>query len=239
MRPTLLLSPRYTDDARLVRQAALEAGWNVVRMGRWGLPDPVPPGPHVVYGETLLGRLLGEALGIGMPDPEPGWLPGLPLEWRRRVVRQITVAEARRIPGEIFVKPVEDKTFRAGLFASGAEIPAEIDGAEPALVAEPVRWRWECRCFVKAGAVRACARYSGEDAPFQAEMASELAAVVAAGSAVPRGVVIDVGWIEGRGLAVVESNPAWASGIYGCHPPDVLPVIAAACEVEWEPPPEG
>lgn len=235
MTPSLLLSPRYTDDARLVRQAALEAGWRVVRPGKWGLPDPLPPAPHVVYGETLLGRLLADALGLVMPDPDPGWLPGLPLEWRRRIIHQMTLGEARRLTGSFFLKPVEDKTFRAGVVPSGADIPADIADTEQVFIAEPVEWLWECRCFLKDGVVRATSRYEGEDAPHQQEMAAELAAVVAAASDLPRGIVIDVGWIKDRGLAVVESNPAWASGIYGCHPPDVLPVIAAACGLDWEP----
>src|SRR5262249_19037354 len=46
---------------------------------------------------------------------------------------------------------------------------------------------------------------------------------------VPPAVVIDIGIIEGRGWAVVEANPSWASGIYGCDPHEVLAVIARAC----------
>lgn len=45
----------------------------------------------------------------------------------------------------------------------------------------------------------------------------------------PLGVVLDVGVIEGRGWAVVEANAAWGSGIYGCDPAAILPVLARAC----------
>ena len=45
----------------------------------------------------------------------------------------------------------------------------------------------------------------------------------------PPGVVVDIGKIKGHGWAVVEANPAWSSGIYGCDPSLVLPVVASAC----------
>ncbi|MBE9102591.1 ATP-grasp domain-containing protein [Vacuolonema iberomarrocanum] len=61
---------------------------------------------------------------------------------------------------------------------------------------------------------------------------------------IPPEVVIDVGIIAGVGWAVIESNPAWASGIYGCDPHKVLDVLQRACipchsitatESEWLP----
>lgn len=45
----------------------------------------------------------------------------------------------------------------------------------------------------------------------------------------PPAIVIDVGEIAGRGWAVVEANPAWASGICGVDPRVVLPVLRRAC----------
>jgi len=60
--------------------------------------------------------------------------------------------------------------------------------------------------------------------------------------ALPPGVVVDVGRIEGRGWAVVEANAAWAPGICGCDPGGVLQVIgrttlsadrAATVESRW------
>ncbi|HNB74240.1 MAG TPA: hypothetical protein PLS70_24185 [Acidobacteriota bacterium] len=41
-------------------------------------------------------------------------------------------------------------------------------------------------------------------------------------------MVIDVGVISGKGWAVVEANAAFGSGIYGCDPAQVLPVLAEA-----------
>jgi hypothetical protein len=47
--------------------------------------------------------------------------------------------------------------------------------------------------------------------------------------ALPPAVVLDIGVIESKGWAVVEADPAWASGIYGCDPARVISVIARAC----------
>lgn len=40
---------------------------------------------------------------------------------------------------------------------------------------------------------------------------------------------LDVCTTADRGWIVLECNPCWGSGIYGCDPHRVLPVIARAC----------
>jgi hypothetical protein len=42
-------------------------------------------------------------------------------------------------------------------------------------------------------------------------------------------LVNHVGLITGRGWAIVEGNAAWGSGLYGCDPASVLPVVRRAC----------
>ena len=44
----------------------------------------------------------------------------------------------------------------------------------------------------------------------------------------PPAIVLDVGLIAGQGWAVIETNPAFASGIYGCDPDAVLRVLRRA-----------
>ena len=45
---------------------------------------------------------------------------------------------------------------------------------------------------------------------------------------VPEAVVIDVGVIANHGWAVIESNAAFAAGIYGCDAEKVLPLLLRA-----------
>ena len=44
----------------------------------------------------------------------------------------------------------------------------------------------------------------------------------------PPAVVVDVGLLADGGWAVVEANPAWGSGLYGCDADAVLPVVRRA-----------
>ena len=44
----------------------------------------------------------------------------------------------------------------------------------------------------------------------------------------PRTVVVDVGFIGGRGWAVIEFNAAWGAGLNGCDAEKVLPAIVSA-----------
>ena len=37
--PTLILSPRYSDDSIRLRRAALALGWDVARLASWYWPD--------------------------------------------------------------------------------------------------------------------------------------------------------------------------------------------------------
>jgi ATP-grasp domain-containing protein len=46
----------------------------------------------------------------------------------------------------------------------------------------------------------------------------------------PRTVVVDVGFIDGRGWAVIEFNAAWGAGVNGCDPDKFLSAIAVASE---------
>jgi hypothetical protein len=45
----------------------------------------------------------------------------------------------------------------------------------------------------------------------------------------PPAIVLDVARVRGGGWVVIEVNPCWASGVYGCDPEAVLEVIRRAC----------
>ena len=55
----------------------------------------------------------------------------------------------------------------------------------------------------------------------------------------PPAVVLDIGLIENRGWAVIEMNPAWGSGIYGCDPKRILSVLQRATVSEGCPLSDG
>ena len=241
--PTLVLPPRYTTDTIAVARAAAVAGWHVERLSSWRVPDWLR-GQHVaVYGEPLFAAVIAGDLGVALLEPPFNWLPNLPAVYRRRDVRLATLAEARQLRAPAFVKPADDKCFPPAVISSGEILPNEtvLPGSTPVLIAEPVRWEVEFRCFVLDRAVVTLSPYlrAGElaEAPDgswtddRAEAAGEFARSVVADDTVelPPAVVVDVGIIEGSGWAVVESNAAWGSGIYGCDPAAVLSVVRRAC----------
>lgn len=233
---TLYLSPRYSADSRIMSDAAHAAGWNVVRLPKWEIPSEPPVGQPVVYGETLFARFMAEQLQFQLNDPPHDWLPALPYELRKRDVFRMTAGEARNYTKPAFIKPVDDKTFRAQVMTSGAELPDYLDANEVLLVAEPVYWEVEYRFFLLDGKALSGSVYcrdgelsdvSGSDEEFrEAQSFAEAAA-----TNLPRGVVVDTGRIRDRGWAVVEANPAWGAGIYHCDPEKILPAIAAACSM--------
>src|SRR5439155_19951111 len=102
-----------------------------------------------------------------------------------------TLGEARGMLGPAFFKPGDEKCFPAGVYASGREIPsAELLAPEtPVLVAEPVTWRVEYRCFVRERRVEAMSPYlrcgqlaRAEDGSWAAGRAEAGAAAAFAGS---------------------------------------------------------
>lgn len=233
MQPTLFLSPKFSPDSRVLQAAALAKGWNVNRLHRWTAPE-FTGGKCCVYGETLFARFIAEHLKLQLLDPPHDWLPALPEEFRKRKVDHMTVSEARKIAHRSFIKPVDDKTFKAQVFDSGSELPSHLEESEFVLVAEPLKWVVEYRFFLLNGKALTGSVYSrnGEldetpGSPGDFEIAQKLAETVAGD--LPAGVVVDVGIIDERGWAVVEANPAWGSGIYQCDPEKVLYVVAASC----------
>lgn len=238
--PTLILTPRFTEDSQALWRAAGRLGWGVERLATWRVPEElrsvVEP---VLYLEALFGPTLAAEFGLKLLEPSVDWLPRLPREFRLRDISLHTLREARRLTTPMFVKPPNDKSFPARVYA-GAELPQACDDESPVLVAEAVEWEKKFRCFVLDREPRTISIYlrdggvqrENEFRSTDAELADALGFVrhVLADPRIefPRAVVIDVGVIAGRGWAVVEQNAAWGSGIYGCAPREVLEVLRYA-----------
>ncbi|WNG48787.1 DUF4343 domain-containing protein [Archangium minus] len=236
--PVLLLSPRFSPDSIALATEASRLSWRVHRLHDRRPSSRLAEEELVFYGESLLADTIGKALGLALLEPSADALPRLPAEFVRRDVRFTTLGAAR---GELFprfVKPADEKQFRAAVYNSSEALPGSevLEDSLPVLTAEPVRWLDEYRCFVLDGQVVTASPYAwmGEKeehshAAFELEGARAFAMeVLARGGDFPPAVVLDVGRIEGRGWAVVEMNPAWSSGLYACDPAGVLRVLERA-----------
>jgi hypothetical protein len=243
--PTLVLPPRDTDDAQAIQTAAQAVGWYVERLPTWRVPPGLRDQDLVLYGEPLFIDVVTPTLEVAVLETPWDWLALLPEEFRRRAITFTTLGEAARHASAVFVKPTEDKCFPAQVYSSGAALAAAtvaLPATTPVLVAEPVAWEIEFRCFVLERQVMACAPYLREGdplrdehgtwpatAPESAEAVAYATAVLAASSVpLPAAIVLDVGKLRGQGWAVVEANGAWGAGLYGCDPAHVLPVLARA-----------
>lgn len=241
---TLVLSHRYSADSNALFAAALAAGWDVERLHSFRCPEGLVDREPVFYGETLLADAVAAELGVVLLEPSDDFLPRLPLIHRRREIRLTTLAEACALGDRAFIKPTDEKVFPARVYASGAKVNPDpvLSGDLPVLVSEPVVFEVEYRAFVIERGLGALSPYirggdiarsaSGEWEADRAEVEEARAAIDAVlrdpAVEMPPAVVIDVGHMSGRGWGVVEANAAWASGLCGCDPSRVLPVLRRA-----------
>lgn len=238
--PTLILTPRFTEDTQALWQAAVRLGWQVERLSSWRIPDHIKGiAEPVLYSEALFGPTLGEQIGLLLANPPEDWLVQLPFEYRKRNIILTTLGEARAHPGPAFIKPPNDKSFPASVY-SGSELPQEYEDAMSVLISDVVHWDSEFRCFILDRQLMTFSLYA-RDGELQREQgfayveaeAVELADFVSRllgdeRVPLPRATVVDVGVIKGKGWAVVEQNAAWGAGIYGCDPDCCLEVIRHA-----------
>ncbi len=253
--PVLLLPPRYTSDSTALWSAAISEGWHVERLLNWRVPDRLVGHEAVLYGEHLFADVVADALSLALIEAPFGWLAGLPERYLLRKVDFTTLGEARERPGPAFMKPADDKCFPARVYSSGAELPWDssvLPDDTPVLISEPVQWTVEYRCFVLDRKVETYSPYAREGGtaevsdgswptePSERDHALKFAQQLLTDPTVevPPAFVMDVGEIRGRGWAVIEANPAWGAGIYGCDPKAVLRVISRACLSAFQVQPE-
>jgi hypothetical protein len=165
--PTLVLSPRHTDDSQALWRVAIARGWDVHRLPAWRIGDDLlDANEPFLYVEALFGPTLADELGVRLLDPPEDWLCMLPERYGRREVRLSTLGEARRLSVPTFVKPPNDKSFPAAVYGSG-ELPAAFDPEMKVLISEPVAFASEFRCFVLDRRIRTFSLYArqGESMP--------------------------------------------------------------------------
>lgn len=181
-----------------------------------------------VYGPDTFCLVLQQKIGFHLVSPSDELILRVPANLvRRRIVGQ-TLESLQDGQFPAFIKPVVPKQFRAQVHSSVSSVWKECTGLKPAtavLVSEPVKFTAEVRAFVLEGRVLDAAIYEGEAS--LAEAIEAVSALVRA-MTLPQVFVVDVGFIESGGWAVVEFNAAWGAGLNGCSAEKVLPAVLAA-----------
>ena len=238
----LVLSPRLSDDSCRVERAASRAGVSTLRLSGWRLPAEVVGDPDIdgLYAEPLFADVVAEPLGLALLEAPLDWLVRCPPALRRRSVRAMTLAQARRdVTAPAFVKALDDKSVPPQVYRCGAELPDEslVDGSVPVLVQGVLDIVAEYRLWCLDGVVMTGSRYAvrgrlaeqplhGPEA--QAALTFGAQALAAVGETLPSAAVLDVGVVGDGSWVVVEVNAAWASGLYEADDHRALTVIRAS-----------
>ncbi|GAA0702150.1 hypothetical protein GCM10010193_66190 [Kitasatospora atroaurantiaca] len=236
----LLLAPRINETGLQLLTAARRRGLRAHTARSWQVPEELRgPGPAHLYGGPLFADAVGQDLGVATLEAPVDWLAALPRELTHRHVECTTLAEARRLRRPAFLKPPVDKLFPARVYPDGSGLPGPdaLDDDTLVLVSDIVAFRREYRLFVLDGAVHTASRYAvdgaldvaplGEDPDGREALAFAADVLSACAEGLPSATVVDIG-PTAAGWAVVEANPAWASGGYACDPDRVLDVVLRA-----------
>jgi len=230
--------------------AAREKGWEVLPApSGWRLDEELTKSgvKGVPYGSQTFCEVIAMQMGWTLKQNSFDWLSKIHPYYLKRKVDFMTLGEAQRIQETKFIKPADDKVFTAKVYAPGELIvPESVPLDTPTLVSDVVEFDLEYRTFVDKR-VRTWSNYicydhvadpkywdmipMGEEREpyeFVNDMLHDME-FHDMGGLVTVPSVIDVGRIKGKGWAIIETNQAWASGIYGCSPMQVLKVLEQSC----------
>jgi len=224
----LVLPDKVDAERDRVAEAWIAHGGVVTRLGRFWDPPELEPRAVRIYANDTFALVLAQKLNLSLVSPEDDLLVKLPwsLVKREITIRQLGESSAWSYPS--FIKPVVPKQFRASAYDSATALAVETSGLDQhtlVYLSEVVVFTSEVRGFILAGTVQDASLYEGESSLAEARSFLEVAA---RHESLPPTCVVDVGYIKGRGWAVIEANAAWGAGLNGCTASKVLGCIANA-----------
>jgi ATP-grasp domain, R2K clade family 2 len=231
--------------------AAREKGWEVLSApSGWRLDEELTKSGKkgVPYGSQIFCEVIAQQMGWTLKQNSFDWLAKVHPYYLKRKVEFMTLDQAKLIKETKFIKPADDKVFPAKVYAPGELITHEtIQGDTPTLVSDVVEWDLEYRTFVDKR-VRTWSNYMFfehvadpkmwnmvpmEEERLPHDFVNDVLHDMEfhdMGGLITVPSVIDVGRIKGKGWAIIETNPAWASGLYGCDALQALKVMEQSCE---------
>jgi hypothetical protein len=224
----LVLPDKHDMERDQVAEAWTAQGGIVTRLGRFWDPPALDPRAVRIYANDTFALVVAQKLNLSLVSPDDDLLARLPSSLLKReiTIRQLGDSSAWTYPA--FIKPVVPKQFRAAVYNSASALTAECSGLDPhapVYVSEVVVFSSEVRGFILSATVQDASLYEGAASLEEARLFLDVAA---RHESLPPTCVVDVGYIEGRGWAVIEANAAWGAGLNGCAPSKVLGCIANA-----------
>lgn len=236
---------RSHNEIIALQYAARSLEWDVFSSpGSWRMPeDLLNKGIEgVPYGSQLFCEAIAQQMNWKLKANSFDWLTKVSKKYLKRNVDFMTLAEAKKINERKFIKPADDKCFDAKVYDPGTFNPSKfIEESYPTLVSDPVNFTDEFRCFVRNQRVVtgscyilnkeiATEKQYNDYSKFKDNPIDFFDHLLVSGEIVSKSAVVDVGLIDGNKWAVIESNPAWASGLYGCDPVEALLTMKDAVE---------
>lgn len=234
-----------------LQMAARAQGWDVLSApSGWRLDEEITSKglKGVPYGSQTFCEVIAQQMNWTLKANSFDWLARVPQKFLKRKVDFMTLGEAKKLNETKFIKPADDKVFQAKVYAPGElVVPDVVTDDTPTLVSDIVQFDLEYRCFVLHGYVLTWSNYvcyenladpkywnmipvmSGKN-KFDRYTPYEFVTEMCRSHIVTAPSVVDVGRIPGKGWAIIETNQAWASGLYGCDPGEALRVMAQAVE---------
>ncbi|HVU17382.1 MAG TPA: ATP-grasp domain-containing protein [Candidatus Didemnitutus sp.] len=224
----LLIADKADPERDALANAFAQGGGAVHRLDRFWDPPAFDPRSVRVYGADSFCLVLQQKLGFALCSPADDLLLHVPARFLQRRLEKVTLGDAQPLRFPAFIKPVTPKQFRGVVYQNPQELAEECRGLPPeteVFVSKVVQITAEVRSFVLDGRVLDASAYEGTPTITDAiAFTSELVRSMA----LPRTVVVDVGFMANRGWAVIEFNASWGAGLNGCDATKVLPAIVAA-----------
>lgn len=240
----LIVTPNYKGEVPILSKTAAILGWDVYNQG-WRVPEHLLKERGAVYGEQFFCEVIAEQMGWKLLNNRLDWLTTLPEEYVSRKIEFMTMSEARKIRTEKFIKPADDKCFESRIYANGDLLPkTDVLDDAPTIVSDVMKFTSEYRCFIKDRSVISMCCYLYKDYTASEPDINKPERYSANSEAVIEfvtrmlldervdcvpGSVIDIGRFKKDTYAVIESNPVYASGLYGCDTVASLAAIKAGC----------
>ena len=235
----IALSPIYSTDSNLINQATYQSDLKSLRCLKWHVPFSERKHIVGVYGEDFFTAHVADQCGFHLENVEAHWLAGVPYKY---VKRRITHEKLKDVSAKTrFIKPVETKYFKAGIYDTKEAINGydSLDQEQYVYTSTVVDWDCEVRTFIEDRTIKTHSTYIKNGHYFvDPNIPKDTAGFIQftqsflndAAIRLPKAIVIDFGFIKGSGWAVIEANPVYSSGIYACDPESVLDLIVKSCE---------
>jgi hypothetical protein len=225
----LIVSAKSNLEKERITASWASAGGDVLYLDRFWTPPSLDTSKVKLYGAIPFCLDLSSRLKLSLVSPPDDFLFHLESFWVGRRIWPVTLGEAAELKYPLFLKSVQSKLIKSGVYQCGGNLVFESCGLPPQtelMAAEVTEFSAEYRLFVLCGEIVANGLYLGSSSDQQAML--DFAGDFLRHTTLPEACVVDVGRTVRGKWVIIEVNPVWGAGLRGCHPDPVAYCIAAA-----------